>query len=433
MRRPVDARFLALPVRAGVVAAVAAGVALSAAGATPRNALAGSCDAFNLVGEFAPADIDALVTAFGQEAVLYPPAVCGAQVYQLLYSTTAPDGSPTPASAGVLLPTDCGAGSPLVVFHHGTWTTINLSMSDATQHNVQELMAQFTAQGYAVVSPDGLGYDASTLTYHPYFQADNNAATSMDAVRATRACLDGQGVLGDGLFLTGSSEGGYVAMATLRAMEALDTGEFTVTASAPASGPYALAATTMQMVQQGDGIPGYAWMQIVGYQNSYGDVYQQPTDVFQEPYASEDGFQTLLPNPDTLAELVYEGLLPQDLEGLTGLLAGEFVLNYKIHSSTPARVRVLQNDLLNFAPKSPLAMCYGWSDTYAQQSAQSAFQWFASQGVRTTLADIGMMVQYMPYTEAMGNRDYHGSVEAPVCLAWAREHVFDAYRRQGHR
>jgi hypothetical protein len=108
-------------------------------------------------------------------------------------------------------------------------------------------------------------------------------------------------------------------------------------------------------------------------------------------------------------------------------------MDYKIHADTPARVHAQQNDLLDFAPKSPLAMCMGAPDPYAAQSALLAYQWFATQGVRATVADIGQMVQYVPYISAMGNRDYHGSVEAPVCMAWARQYVFDALRRQARR
>lgn len=400
-----------------------------AAGAIAQAASRGTCDGLAEVTEYTPGQVDQMVAGLGLEAQLYTPAACGVRLYRLTYSTIAPDGTLTPASGGMAVPTGCGEGSPLVAFQHGTWTTTNLSMADPALRTVQEVMAQYAAQGYAVVMPDYLGYDASTLYYHPYLQADSAADVSMDAVRAVRNCLAGQGMLGQELFIAGISEGGYVAMATLRAMEALANGEFDVTATVSASGPYALAASTMSMIEDNDGIPGYAWMQLVGYQDTYGDVYHETTDVFQEPWAGEQGFETLLPNEQTLSELTHEGRLPQNLEGSNGLLSGAFVMRYKRNPSEPARLHTQQNDLLDFVPKSPLSMCYGWPDPHARQNAQLAYQWFASQGVQTELGDIQLMVQYLPFIVGMGHRNYHADIEAPVCMAWSRQHVFDPHRQ----
>jgi poly(3-hydroxybutyrate) depolymerase len=93
------------------------------------------------------------------------------------------------------------------------------------------------------VAPNYAGYDTSALSYHPYLIADQQSKDMIDALAAARTALplasatftkdSGQ------LFITGYSQGGYVAMATHRAMEAAG---MKVTAAAPMSGPYALAA-----------------------------------------------------------------------------------------------------------------------------------------------------------------------------------------------
>src|ERR1700691_5251020 len=79
------------------------------------------------------------------------------------------------------------------------------------------------------------------------------------------------------LFITGYSQGGYVAMATHRAME---TAGMTVTASAPMSGPYALAAFVDAVFYgevNGDG-PVSATLLLTAYQKVYGNIYANDVD-----------------------------------------------------------------------------------------------------------------------------------------------------------
>jgi hypothetical protein len=388
----------------------------------------GACVSMTQVVARTPSQIDAMVAGFGVEAQLYPAAACGATQYRMTYRTVAPDGSAATASAGVIVPTGCAGPFPLVEYNHGTWTTSGLTMSGANTFTAQEVTGQFGAQGYAVVMPDYLGYGANTLGYHPYLDAQSNADVTMDAVRGARNCLAGTNTLSSQLFLTGTSEGGYVTMATHRAMEALGTKEFAVTASVSTSGPYALADSTMEMLQDNDGVPAYAWMQLQGYQNSYGDVYADPTDVFQQPYATEPGFPTLMPNKQSMTQLTKAGQLPPTIEGTPGLLTAAFVQRYMNDPLEPARVHVQANDLRTFAPRAPLSVCYGSGDPQAMTNAQAAVTYFQGRGVNIGSADIGAIPQYADFVAQMGSSNYHGNIEAPACTAWARQYAFDPLR-----
>src|SRR6202167_5336628 len=91
------------------------------------------------------------------------------------------------------------------------------------------------------------------------------------------------------LFITGYSQGGYVAMATHRAMQ---TAGMNVTAAAPMSGPYALAAFVDAVFYgevNGDATVSSALL-LGAYQTVYGNIYSSATDVFEPQYAS--GIQT---------------------------------------------------------------------------------------------------------------------------------------------
>jgi hypothetical protein len=414
---------------AACLAALAVAVGAGAAAAADR----GACLSMKSTASRTASEIDQMVAGFGVEAQLYSAATCGVELYHIRYATVAPDGSPAVASAGMVVPAQCTGPFPLVEYNHGTWTTIQLAMSDPGMSTVQEVMAQFGGQGYAAVMPDYLGYDASTLAWHPYLHAASSADVTMDAVRAARNCLAGSQQLDGTLFLTGTSEGGYVTMATHEAMEALGTDEFTIAASVSTSGPYALSDSTMQTLKGNNGTPGYAWMQLQSYQHIYGDVYGKASEVFQLPYVGEPEFPTLLPNAKSLDRLTRSGRLAPMLEGPAGLLTTAFIGRYMNNPDEPARIHVLANDLRNFAPVAPMAACYGDPDSEATFNAKAVATYFQSRGVSITLADIEDVEQYRNFIQHMAGKNYHSLVEAPACIAWARQFEFDPIRRAARR
>ena len=100
------------------------------------------------------------------------------------------------------------------------------------------LAALFASRGYIVVAPNYVGYGTSTLGYHPYLNADQQSKDMIDALAAARSALpvasESSTTASAKLFITGYSQGGYVAMATHRAMQAAGVA---VTAAATLSGP----------------------------------------------------------------------------------------------------------------------------------------------------------------------------------------------------
>lgn len=245
---------------------------------------------------------------------------CGVDVHQIRYNTLDPAGQATIASGALMIPTGtnaaCQGARPIVVYAHGTaaeksYNIANLSNPD----NAEGLLiaAAFAAQGYIVVAPNYAGYDTSTLTYHPYLHAEQQAKDTSDALTAARSALPTSTAptVTDGgkLFITGYSQGGYVAMATHRLLQANGA---TVTASAPMSGPYALAAFG-DAVFQGQVINSapllVSWL-MTTYQRVYGNIYAAPTDAFESRYAT--GIDALLPTTGTRGQLYDQGLLPRE-------------------------------------------------------------------------------------------------------------------------
>ena len=369
--------------------------------------------------------------------------VCDVALHKIRYATVGGRGEPTEASAALMAPagadTRCTGARPLVLYAHGTSTDRDYDIADfdgGTTENPEGLLvaAFFAAQGYLVVAPNYAGYDTSTLDYHPYLVAGQQSADMIDALTAARSALPGSAASAtshDGdVFVTGYSQGGYVAMATQRALEA--AGE-PVAAGAPMSGPYALAAFVDAVfagrVNGGSTVQGT--FLFTAYERSFGDVYDSPGELFAPQYA--DGIETLFPSEVTRGALYDAGKLPRDAffstdppapefaeqtppttpeafaplfaQGFAAtdfLIRNEFRLSYlrdmQAHpdgfwptlttaapAATPAlplRRALVENDLRDWVPQAPTLLCGGHDDpTVYWLNTQAMSAYWNSRGV----------------------------------------------------
>jgi poly(3-hydroxybutyrate) depolymerase len=273
-----------------------------------------------LVATYSVAELVALLggNALGQTLLqtAYVP-LCTISVYHLEYDTVDPAGNLTPASGALMVPSGsaaCEGGRPIVEYAHGTQTDQSFDIANfSTSENDEGILlaAVFAAAGYIVVAPNYVGYDISTLGYHPYLVASQQADDMIDALSAARSALPTAAAPsttdGGKLFVTGYSQGGYVAMATHRAMQAAGTA---VTAAAPLSGPYALSAFG-DAIFAGE-VSLSATLNVImiagSYQHTYGNLYAASTDVFSSTYAT--GIESLLPSTTPVSTLESENKLP---------------------------------------------------------------------------------------------------------------------------
>ena len=272
-----------------------------------------------LVATYSPTD---LLTVLGGNdlgqtllQLAYTP-LCTISVYHMNYETVDPAGNLTVSAGAIMVPsgtdTRCTGSRPVVLYGHGTTTSTTYDISQIDVNGEGSILAAvFAAEGYIVVAPNYVGYDGSTVDYHPYLIADQESKDMIDSLTAARASLPTadapNSTDGGKLFITGYSEGGYVAMATHRAMEAAG---MTVTASAPMSGPYALAAFSDAIFegQTNNSAAKSLALVVVAYQKAYGDIYASPDDAFDPKYAPT--IESLLPGPVSVSELQAEGKFP---------------------------------------------------------------------------------------------------------------------------
>lgn len=372
---------------------------------------------------------------------------CGVDVHQLRYNTLDPAGAATTASGALMIPTGadarCQGARPIVVYAHGTSAEKSYNIANlANAENAGSaegllIAAAFAAQGYIVVAPNYVGYDTSAFAYHPYLHAEQQSKDTADALSAARSALPtstAPTVTDSGrLFITGYSQGGFVAMATHRRLQA---GGVSVTASAPMSGPYALAAFG-DAVFQGQVINSapllVGWL-MTGYQRAYGNIYAAPTDAFDARYAT--GIDALLPTTGTRSQLYGQGLLPSeqlfsstppdpayaaytpattpaDLAhvfargfGAEALITNAYRLGYLQDSlahpdggfpattdglppAAPAnnlRIAFKANDLRNWQPTSPVLLCAGHDDpTVLYMNTELMERYWTAAGVTASV------------------------------------------------
>ncbi|HEX4584334.1 MAG TPA: alpha/beta hydrolase [Burkholderiaceae bacterium] len=245
------------------------------------------------------------------------PPVCGIDFYRIQYYTVGGAGESTTADGALMVPTGllCEGKQSIVLYAHGTASTKSYDIADPTTTTNEGsaesalLAAMFAAHGYIVVAPNYAGYDLSSLPYHPFLIASQQSKDMMDALAAARSALGSIAATGDNgkLFVTGYSQGGHVAMATVRALQAAGKPP---TASAPMSGPYATAAF-IDAIFYGDvnlGSTEFFPLIISGGQHTYNNLYTSTSDIFEAAYAN--GIDSLEPGPVPFSTLVAEGKLP---------------------------------------------------------------------------------------------------------------------------
>lgn len=274
------------------------------------------------ISAFTTAQID---NGFGLSNTATPAAKCDIKIEKVSYLTVGAAGERTNATAALMLPSgnsaDCRGDRPVLLYAHGTTTDKDYDFSQvANTRNPAAgeatlIAANFAAQGYIVVAPNYAGYDESNLDYHPYLVAEQQATDMVDALDGARTIIARQQRANDAnytniddsgkLFISGYSQGGHVAMATARLLEQQNK---SVTAIAPSSGPYALAAFG-DAIFAGNvnvGATRFAPLLAEGMQKKYGNIYTSPTDIFKAEYAS-----TQLPSMLSFQQLVDANKLPE--------------------------------------------------------------------------------------------------------------------------
>lgn len=329
------------------------------------------------------------------------------EMQKVTYQSTGADGKFHTFTGLLILPKSNSGikpSVPVLMYQHGTEPYRPYSPSRFLTHldrptDYPEVMvaAAIASTGYAVAMADYEGMGDNTNT-QPYVHGNSLAHQVVDMLRASRDIIGGAGNIGSPcswnsqLFLMGYSEGGYVTMTATRELQLNHAGEFTVTASAPLSGPYDLSGVmrNLMLSDSSSKAPYFLPFLLTGYNYAYGGTLFSPFNVLKSNY------NTTLPQlfdgnspADKISEAMGMSFSPVNLVVPKSVLTQQFINELALESPTVAFLRA--NDSYRmpgpegsvWVPAVPMRMYHHRSDELVPYAnSQVAFNAFSTAGAK---------------------------------------------------
>jgi hypothetical protein len=319
----------------------------------------------------------------------YNGAQYNVDAYKIRYYTTDVDGSQTIASGALLVPKNTACDSlPLAVYDHGT---VLEREAVPSRDNIEATVAKVIAStGAIAVAPDYLGL-GDNQGLHPYLHGETQATATIDMMRAAREYLRDslQIDLNGEVFVSGYSQGGHAAMATVKYIQDNSLqGEFNLLGAGPASGPYNLSSTMLPLLLSNAPYsnPGYVVYLLFAMERVYGNIYNSYSDILDIPY-------------DTLVPPLFDGTY--DMNAVNAVLPNQIrdfmqdtVLDNleadTITFSHPIRQALMANDNYDWNPSFPMELYYCTQDEQvAFQNSLDAEAAMQANGASVTAIDKG--------------------------------------------
>jgi len=324
---------------------------------------------------------------------------------KITYQSTGADGNVHSMTGLLILPRAIIGGRPsvpILMYQHGTEVYRPFSPSQYLNHqdrptDYPEVMvaAAIASTGYAValVDYEGMG---DNLNAQPHVVGATLALQVIDLLRASREFIAGSAspcTWNSQLFLMGYSEGGYVTMVTTRELQLNHAAEFTVTASAPLSGPHDLSGVMRGLLLSDSTFksPYFAPLFITSYNYAYGSL----TTLFSPDFAMLAPFNITIPplfagntQSDTISEAMGMNFTTPTLIVMKSILTQPFIDQLTLVTSPVVGFLKLNDSYrlpgqLDFAwvPAVPVRMIHHRGDELVPfANSQVAFDAFIAAG-----------------------------------------------------
>ncbi|MDZ7846562.1 MAG: alpha/beta fold hydrolase [Owenweeksia sp.] len=249
---------------------------------------------------------------------------------------------------------------PLAVYEHGTVLKKNeVPSRDGLEAFTVKV---FASAGAIAVAPDYLGL-GDNPGLHPYLHGNTEATATLDLIRAVREFLHDstQIEVNSEIFVTGYSQGGHAAMATLKYVSENGLqGEFNIIGAGPASGPYHLSGSQKDVLLSGRAYsnPAYVVYLLLGMNRVYGNIFQNYSDLFKPPYDSQ--LPPLFTGSNGLGPI--NALLPDTLRGFIRDSVLDNFASDSVQKRHPIWQALLANDNHDWKPTFPVELYYCTQD-----------------------------------------------------------------------
>jgi hypothetical protein len=326
------------------------------------------------IEELTTEGIQAVLTAFGVPQGFIENRF-DVDLYRVRYTSTNPsNGEPIEASGAIAVPIGTQCPLPLVSYQHGT---VALKTDVPSFNNFEANIGKvFASSGYVVCMPDYIGLGTSP-GLHPYVHAKSEADAALDLMRAARELSDSlQFTLNDQLFIFGYSQGGHATMALHKEIQENFSNEFTVTASCPMSGPYDLSGVQAEVLTSSNAYPtpGYLPYVVLSYQSVYGNIFNDPSEVFVSPY--DELIPPLFDGTNSM------GYINDQVPNIPSTMVNPELLNdFITNPLNPLRIALADNDNYDWLPTAPIRMLYcEGDDQVSYLNSEKAYDTFIANG-----------------------------------------------------
>lgn len=330
-----------------------------------------------------------LQKVFGSDLPANSPQI---ELRKIVYTTVDVKGRSVNVSGLVAWPTG-GAPNGLVVFCHGTIQDRRNSPSKwkgkADGSEAETATYAFATGGYAVVIPDYLGL-GDHMAAHPYPLNVTNARSAKDSIVPTRMLAMQTGYkIGPKLFVTGYSEGGGIAMALVKDLEATGGSGLNVEKAAPASGPYDVTDTTRDfLLQEGTDQIG---MGIRLYLLSYATYYFRKEhnipirNYFKRAMADSIwlNYNSTVTDENLIKRLGLTAVLMRPKNSVRNLLTPEFLRRLEtLDKSDPLIAELAKQDVYDWSPRTPMLLINLEGDTVVDpKNTDKTFKTMRARGI----------------------------------------------------
>lgn len=287
----------------------------------------------------------------------------------LRISYTMPDleGESAVVSGLLVIPKNTEQQFPWLCYQHGTSTSSSNVPSFINDTEEDDIAYLFGGLGYMTFAPDYLGHGISP-GFHPYVHAESeaNAGISMYTACLQYARENNIPTNDDQLFITGYSQGGHASMAMHKKLETEFQGQIPVTAAAHLSGPYSISGVMFDLIlnEEPYGFPSYLPNTLLSYQDAYGNLWDDYSDIFKAPYINLIN-QFYTEQIDLIAFTT--GLLTTLIvnEGASipvRMLREDYIDAFMSDPDHPLNLALRDNDLFDWTPQRPTRLFYCQSD-----------------------------------------------------------------------
>lgn len=351
--------------------------------------------------------------------------VYGYKAYKIPYTTTDEEGTVVAVSGLMVIPVGlpeelvATKGLSVVSDDHGTiFSNAEAPVVIAGVNNAPDGSSIILTSlfGFATLQPDYIGFGDSSDHYHPFVLKKSLANATVDFIIAAKKFAVNNSIhLNKQLFLTGYSEGGYAAMATLQKIE--QEGLLHVTLAAPMAGPYALEALAMGVLSEATlSVPSF--MANVGY--AYALAYNEDiSSIVNEPYATS--LESLLDGSRTRAKIDAE--LTTTTTGIEGLFNPIFVNQFFTNPDYWFKRAMQENNVHNWAPKTAVRLVHCRGD--------NVIPYAISELTQKTMKAMGAQnVTIVPVEETMGLLGLVGHSECGSLAYGVAGNIFAQTRKE---